>query len=229
MKKAIILAAGLGTRLRPLTNDNPKCLVTIKGIPLIDIWLNKLDRLGIEDFLINTHYLPEKVTEHILKSRFKDRVRLIHENKLEGTAGTLIKNIDFYENNDGLIMHGDNFTSDDLKNFFSVHRSRPKKCLMTMMLFRTNTPSSSGIVRLNDNNIVTHFYEKIKDPPSNLANGAIYIITKKLIDILKDKKNITDISTQLIPMLLGKIMTYETKCPYVDIGNINSYNYANKL
>tara|TARA_B100001093_G_scaffold520276_1_gene614162 strand:+ start:850 stop:1539 length:690 start_codon:yes stop_codon:yes gene_type:complete len=229
MKKAIILAAGLGTRLRPLTNDNPKCLVTIKGIPLIDIWLNKLDRLGVEDFLINTHYLPEKVKEHILKSKFKDRVKLIHENKLMGTAGTLIKNIDFYENNDGLIMHGDNFTSDDLKNFFSVHHNRPKECLMTMMLFRTNTPSSSGIVRLNDNNIVTHFYEKVKDPPSNLANGAIYIITKNLMNILKDKKNITDISTQLIPMLLGKIMTYETKCPYVDIGNINSYNYANKL
>ena len=64
--KAILLAAGFGTRLRPLTNNIPKCLVPIKGKALLEIWLDKLSDVGVKDFLINTHYLPEKVESFII-------------------------------------------------------------------------------------------------------------------------------------------------------------------
>ena len=73
--KAILLAAGFGTRLRPLTNNIPKCLVPIKGKPLLEIWLDKLSDVGVKDFLINTHYLYDKVESFIKKSKYKNNCK----------------------------------------------------------------------------------------------------------------------------------------------------------
>ena len=63
--KALLLSAGLGTRLRPLTNHTPKCLIKVKGVPLLETWLNKLEKLGCEEVLINTHYLGDLVKEFL--------------------------------------------------------------------------------------------------------------------------------------------------------------------
>ena len=93
--RALLLAAGLGTRLKPITNNIPKCLVPIGGKPLLQIWLEKLEKAGVKKFLINTHYLHEQVESFIFKSRFKNSVELYWEKKLKGTAGTLFNNIDF--------------------------------------------------------------------------------------------------------------------------------------
>ena len=90
--RAILLAAGYGTRLRPLTNTIPKCLVPIKGVPLLQIWLERLTNAGIGPFLINTHYLPKEVEGFAESSRYRDQVTLVHEPELLGTAGTLIAN-----------------------------------------------------------------------------------------------------------------------------------------
>ena len=93
--RAILLAAGLGTRLRPITDTIPKCLVLIHGKPLLQIWLEKLTEVGIGPFLINTHYLHKQVEKFIEESEFSEQVELVYEEKLLGTAGTLSKNIDF--------------------------------------------------------------------------------------------------------------------------------------
>jgi mannose-1-phosphate guanylyltransferase len=95
--KALLLAAGLGTRLRPITEKIPKCLVPINGVPLLDIWLEKLSNIGIEEFLINTHYLHQDVENFISKNKYKKKIKTTFEEKLLGTAGTLIKNKDFFE------------------------------------------------------------------------------------------------------------------------------------
>ena len=91
--KALLLSAGIGKRLRPLTYDTPKCLMMINGKPLLEIWLEKLFNVGVNNFLINTCYLNQKVEKFINNSKYKDMVTLVHEEKLLGTAGTLIKNI----------------------------------------------------------------------------------------------------------------------------------------
>ena len=92
--RALLLAAGLGTRLRPITDTIPKCLVPINGAPLLQIWLERLTEAGIGPFLINTHYLEEQVKTFLEESAFLERAKLIHENYLLGTAGTLIENLD---------------------------------------------------------------------------------------------------------------------------------------
>ena len=75
--KAILLAAGLGTRLKPLTNTIPKCLVPISGRPLLSYWLEKLANLGINEILINVHYLAEQVENYISQSPYRDKITIV--------------------------------------------------------------------------------------------------------------------------------------------------------
>jgi len=226
--KAILLAAGFGTRLRPLTNDIPKCLVIIKGKPLLQIWLERLHEAGINDFLINTHYLSNKVEKFISKSSYKEFAFIVHEKELLGTAGTLIANINYNENQDLLFVHADNYCLADFNLFINAHKNRPKNCLITMMTFRTDNPKSCGIVEINENNIVIGFHEKVDNPPGNLANGAIYILSPELINILQDKfSKAIDFSTEILHHFIGKIYTYETENTFIDIGTIENYKKAN--
>jgi mannose-1-phosphate guanylyltransferase len=227
--RAILLAAGYGTRLRPLTNNIPKCLVPINGKPLLQIWLERLTDAGIGPFLINTHYLSKQVEEFIDSSPYRDQVALVHELELMGTAGTLKANLDFFQGEDGLLIHADNYCLENFKNFVNAHQNRCAECLLTMMTFRTDSPSSCGIVELDERGVVIAFYEKISSPPGNLANGAIYILSKELIAILASEiHNPADFSTEILGRFLGHIFTYETKEFFLDIGTPEAYSLANR-
>ena len=227
--KAMLLSAGLGLRLRPITDQIPKCLVPIKGVPLLQIWLESLNKANIGPFLVNTHYLSEQVEDFIEQGGFKSQVTLVHEPQLLGTAGTLIKNIDFFQDDDGMLIHADNCCFANFHEFVNAHKNRPENCVMTMMTFRSNTPSTCGIVELDERGVVTGFYEKTESPPGNLANGAIYILSRGLMkNLQRDFSNLTDFSTEILPMLLEKIYTYETKELFIDIGTVESYEKANQ-
>lgn len=224
--KALLLAAGLGTRLRPITNDIPKCLVPINGRPLLDIWLENLTNCGIDEFLINTHYLNDKVEEYIENCDYKDKVKLIYEKELLNTGGTLLRNKDFFSDEPFLFVHADNFCICDFDKFIDIHK-RNKDCVITMMLFKTDTPKSCGIVELDKNGIVIDFHEKVDAPPSNLANGAVYICKYEIFEYLAslNKKEI-DFSKDVIHNYLGKINTYLNDIYHRDIGTVDSYNKA---
>lgn len=222
--KAILLAAGFGTRLRPLTNTIPKCLVPVKAKPLLQIWLERLSGSGIGPFLINTHYLAEQVNTFIGLSPFKDKVTLVHENKLLGTAGTLIENLDFFQGEDGMLIHADNYCLADFNAFVKAHQQRPPECVMTMMTFRTDDPSSCGIVELDDKGMVIGFHEKVLSPPGNLANGAIYLLSAELIEHLRTNLNgVKDFSTEVLSLFVNRIFSFETDTPLIDIGVYERY------
>jgi mannose-1-phosphate guanylyltransferase len=228
--KAILLAAGFGTRLRPLTVSTPKCLVSINGKPLLEIWLERLAEAGLGPLLINTHYLSSQVERFILSSSLKKQIKLVYEPVLLGTAGTLLTNIDFFEGKDGMLIHADNYSLADFKAFINAHEKRPAGCLMTMMTFKTDSPSECGIVELNKEGIVVGFHEKVEWPPSNLANGAVYIISPQMLNILmEDFLQVSDFSTEVLPHFIGKIFTYETKEVFMDIGTPEKYKMANNL
>ena len=228
--RAILLAAGFGTRLRPLTNTIPKCLVPINGKPLLQIWLETLTAAGVTDFLINTHYLSKQVELFINKSPFKNKCTIVYEEELLGTAGTLLKNTNFINQDDCMLIHADNYCLANFKDFMNFHKQRPLNCLMTMLTFRTDTPSACGIVEIDEENIVIGFHEKITSPPGNLANGAVYIISTELVEMFKNKFNtVSDFSTEVLNKLIGKIFTYETNEVFIDIGTPESYILANSI
>jgi mannose-1-phosphate guanylyltransferase len=228
--RALLLAAGLGTRLRPITDTTPKCLVPISGTPLLQIWLERLADAKIEPLLINTHYLEDQVKTFVESSPFRDKIQIVHEKDLRGTAGTLIDNLDFFQGEDGLLIHADNYCLADLTAFENAHMNRPAGCVMTMMTFRTEDPSSCGIVELDEKEVVIGFHEKVKSPPGNLANGAVYILSSELLQKLRTDLNyIMDFSTEVLHRFKGQIFSYETSETFLDVGTPESYEKANHL
>ena len=226
--KTILLAAGFGTRLRPLTDTIPKCLVPIKGKPLLQIWLERLTESGFDKFLINTHYLAHQVNDFVYSSKFKDKCILKNEIKLLGTAGTLLANLDFIGEDECMLVHADNYCLADFSAFFKAHQNRPKNCQMSMMTFRTDNPSSCRMVEVNEHSMVTAFHEKKNNPPGNLANGAIYILSKDAISIIKQEMNdVSDFSLEILPKFVGRIYSYETSALFLDIGTPENYAKAN--
>ena len=222
--RAILLAAGFGTRLRPLTYTTPKCLVPIRGRPLLDIWLERLTVSGVGPFLINTHHLSSQVEKYSSQSLYAKKIYLSYESVLMGTAGTLRLNASFFKGSDGMLIHADNFCKADFKEFQIAHSKRPLGCLMTMMTFRSDEPSSCGIININANGVVTNYYEKTNEFNGNLANGAIYILSNKLIQMMSHEfKFANDFSTEVLPELVGKIFTYETKEALIDVGTPKNY------
>ena len=226
--RAILLAAGFGTRLRPLTNQIPKCLVTIKGRPLLGIWLDKLSEVGVESILVNTHHLADKVEAYVASGNYKGSVVVVNEPILLGTAGTLIANLPFFENEDGFLVHADNYIREDLWRFVAAHKMRSPGCVITMLTFRSDNPSACGIVEVDERGVVIRFHEKVLSPPGNLANGAVYILSPELIARLAlDWVAPTDFSVDILPTLLGRIQTYETTGLFIDIGTPSAYASAN--
>ena len=228
--RALLLAAGLGTRLRPITNTIPKCLVPISGTPLLQIWLERLTEADIESFLINTHYLSDQVKAFVEESSFRKKIQLVHENNLLGTAGTLIDNLDFFQGEDGLLIHADNYCLADIGAFEHAHINRPLGCVMTMMTFRSDEPSSCGIVEVDEAGVVIGFHEKVENPPGNLANGAVYILSAALLKKMgTELKYITDFSTEVLHRFKGQIFTHEISDVFLDVGTPDRYAKANGI
>src|SRR5438552_6352658 len=122
--KAVLLAAGRGTRLKPLTDSVPKCLLPIAGRPLLEYWLLLLARHGVTEVLINLHHLPDAVRRFLARSPHGPPVRTVHEPVLLGSAGTLWANRDWVSGEEEfLIACADNLTNADLGSLMRAHRT----------------------------------------------------------------------------------------------------------
>lgn len=225
--RALLLAAGLGTRLRPLTNHVPKCLIPIHGRPLLDFWLELLVGNGIVEILVNTHYFAELVNDYVARSTWAKNVMVIFEESLLGTGGTVLANRDFFRNEPLLVAHADNLTMFDPAEFMNAHENRPIGAELTMMVFETRQPESCGIVELDHRGVVQAFHEKVKTPPGNLANAAVYILEHSVIEFMQGLvKSEIDLSTEVIPHFLGRISTFKNSRYHRDIGTVQSWAEA---
>jgi mannose-1-phosphate guanylyltransferase len=225
--RALLLAAGTGSRLRPLTNTTPKCLVKVADRPLLDYWLDLVFEGHIQRALVNTHWLADQVRAHVAASPWRSHVDLVHEDQLLGTGGTILANRDWFGGEAFLVAHADNLTDFNVARLVSAHCDRPAGCLMTMLAFRTDDPASCGILELDRQNRVTAFHEKVQNPPGNLANGAVYVFEPDVIeDIARLGKSTVDLSTEIIPNYLGRILSVETDGYHRDIGSPESLQRA---
>ena len=236
--KALLLAAGLGTRLRPLTNDIPKCMVPLGGRPLLAHWIElfalhissepNISTEQIDGIFVNTHYLSDTVSNYVSSSPFADRITLLHEPDLLGTAGTLRAIQTLLADSPFVMVHADNVSRFNLSEFINQFRQKPDGCIGTMMTFMTATPRECGIVEIDTNGVMVDYFEKVDDPPSNLANAAVFIFEPEIHEILNKLESARDFCADVVPKLRGKLNTFHNKQYHRDIGSPESYRIACK-
>jgi mannose-1-phosphate guanylyltransferase len=246
--KAFLLTAGLGMRLRPLTNDLPKCLLPICGKPLLEIWIDLLGFHGIGEVLVNTHWRHEKIEEYIEdrkrrsdvrrlkkeksgKRKEEPDVRLFYEPELLGSAGTLLANRDWVADGQAFfILYGDNLTNVDLGKMRAFHEEHDFP--FTLGVFKADEPKRSGIVELDENGVIIGFEEKPEEPKSDMAAAGVYIADERIFEFFPggaESSRMLDLGLSVIPRLVGHMKAYFIEEFLMDIGTPDSYEKAQIL
>jgi mannose-1-phosphate guanylyltransferase len=225
--KAVLLIAGLGTRLRPLTNSTPKCLLPIDGVPLLGIWFDKLVAAGVSEVLINTHWLADQVTNYVEKNCPSAlKVTVSYEQQLLGSAGTLAANRKFFGSEPFFIISGDNLSDVNLADLYASHlKHRP---VLTLSTFEAEFPERCGIAEIDHQQIIQGFVEKPQTPLSNRAAAGIYVAEPEIFDYFPQQKTLSvlDLGFDVIPRLIGKMRNYSID-KLIDIGTFENYQKAN--
>lgn len=213
-----MLAGGLGTRLRPITDSTPKCLVPIVGRPLIDYWFDALAAAGVRDVLVNTHHLPDPVRQYIA---WRNAGGLFHvaetfEPELLGSAGTIAANRAFADGADDIVViYADNLSTINLADGLAFHRAHDDP--FTMMLFRADNPKACGIAELDSTGRVVDFVEKPDDPKSDLANAGVYILSADAYREIADM-GAFDFGFDVLPKFVGRMRGMPIEGFHLDVG-----------
>jgi len=217
--KALLVAAGIGSRLAPLTDVLPKCLMPIGGQPLLGLWRAMLRQAGIADIVVNLHHHAELVRSYIARSPYAPLVTAAYESRLLGTGGTLLHHRDRFRDGPVLFAHADNLTSFSVPDFFARHAARPPGACITMMTFVTDAPEQCGIVELDSQGLVTAMHEKSPNPPGRLANAAVYIVDPEIADFMAGLgRDVIDFSTEVLPHFWGRVFSFHNDIYHRDIG-----------
>ncbi len=228
--KAIILAGGSGTRLRPLTAEVPKPMVTLMGRPLLEHIFLLLWRSGITEAAVTLHYLPE-VVEHYFGdgSEWGMRLSYFQEREPLGTAGAVKACEDFLgEDEDVLVLSGDALCDFDLREAIRFHRQR--RCAATLLLCRSEQPLEYGLVRTEPDGTITEFVEKPGwgQVFTDQVNTGIYLLSRRALAQIPEN-TVYDFGRDLFPRLLER---GETLCGFLpegywkDIGDCGAYLQA---
>ena len=216
--KVLLLAGGLGTRLRPLTDRVPKCLVPVAGRPLLDYWIDRFCEAGIRDVLINTHHLRDAVRDYITIVNRDGRVHITeaYEPTLLGSAGTVRANRDWVrEGETGLIVYADNLSTVNVAEMLQYHRTHADA--LTMVLFHAPHPQKCGIAQLDSDRRIVEFVEKPKRPKSDLANAGIYAVSASAYREMADAGGF-DLGFDVLPRFVGRMRGWVWDGYHRDIG-----------
>lgn len=233
IKKAMVMAAGVGSRLDPLTQKIPKPLVPVLNKPVMDILLQKLKDYGVEKVIANTHYLAEQIQNRYSKNSPIDiHFDYIHEETLSGTAGGVKKCEFFFDDvEDFIVVSADGLHDADLDKIVKSHKE--SGCIATMAISAVDHAEVChfGVVVPTKEHYVLEFQEKpsIEEAKSNYINTGIYVFNKRIFDFIP-KGEKYDFAKNVFPRLLEageKINTYRIYSYWSDIGTIEQYIQSN--
>jgi mannose-1-phosphate guanylyltransferase len=227
--KAFLLAGGKGTRLSPLTDSLPKCLAPVRGVPLLQIWLENCRAAGIDHVLINLHAHAEKVRHFLATQNTGVQVVLAEEEDLLGSAGTLRENRSFVAGEpDFFVLFADVLTSLNLKKMLQFHHS--KGMAATLGIYQAPDPTGCGIVNVNQEEIIHGFVEKPSSPQSNWAFSGLVVATQKIFDVIPQpglsQGLPVDLGFHVLPKLVGRMAAYRVRDYLLDIGTWHNYATA---
>jgi NDP-sugar pyrophosphorylase family protein len=245
--KAMILAAGEGTRLRPLTLDRPKPMLPLGGKPLLEHLLRWLHSYGVCQIAINLHHQPEAITSHFGDGhRFGVSITYSYEEQLLGTAGA-VKRVQSFFDETFVVVYGDVFTNLDLSRLIHFHNAHREEGMrdgtagaavgspdpfLTLALYRVDNPSSCGLAEVDDRGRVTRFVEKPSPEEvfTNMANAGVVVLEPGVLEHIPPA-TFCDFGRDLFPRLLERAIPLYG-CPLrdgeflIDIGTPASYRRA---
>ena len=227
--KALLLAGGYGTRLRPLTYTRPKHLLPIANKPHIEHVLDLLARHGVDEVVMLTSYLAEAFEGVIADARARGvTVEVTHEAEPLGTAGALKNAEPLLGEGTFLAFNADVLTDVDLSWLLDKHSAASAEC--TIMLTPVEDPSAFGVVPTEESGRVTGFIEKPPpgEAPTNLINAGVYVLEPSVLDRVPAGE-VWSAERQLFPQLVddGVMYAYGSDAYWMDIGTPQKYLAAN--
>ncbi|MFA5089612.1 MAG: nucleotidyltransferase family protein [Candidatus Omnitrophota bacterium] len=231
--KGVILAAGVGKRLRPFTSRLPKPMLKVGGRPIIEYSIRLFRRAGVKEIFINLHYKPEAIVEYLGDGRkFGVHIRYFYERDLLGTAGALKNMSRLLKGGAFLVAYGDTLRNIDIPRMIKKHKA--KNADFTVALYRVDDPKGCGIARMRCDNSICEFIEKpdIKTVSSrDYANCGLYIIEPRVLRAIPARKKY-DFACDLFPYLLShnyRIYGYPIRSYLLDIGTPSSFSKSKKI
>ena len=222
--KAFLLAAGHGTRLRPLTDHIPKCLVPVRGVPMLRIWLELCALHGITDVLVNLHSHASMVRDFIRSEKTPVNVQLSEEQQLLGSAGTLHANRKWVDEEGAFwVLYGDVLTSMNLSAMLHFHKLHGLST--TIAVSEVKDPCRCGIVGVDRNRIVRSFVEKPSHPESTLAFSGVMVARPDVLDLIPRTK-CADIGYDVLPQLIHNMAAFPVNDYLIDVGTMDNYEIA---
>jgi len=200
--KAMLLAAGQGTRLRPLTTRIPKCMVPLGGRPVLEYAIERLGQYGVSHVMINLCYLPNVVVNHFGDgSRWGVEISYSVEREPLGTAGG-VKNVASFFDGPFFVWYGDNLSTCKLDRLYEFHRS--KGGLATLALHYREDPTASGIVGLDDDDRIVRFLEKPRPDQvfSHWVSAGIFVLEPDVLEAISADEA-SDFGRDVFPALLA--------------------------
>jgi NDP-sugar pyrophosphorylase family protein len=226
--KALLLAAGEGTRLRPLTLQSPKPMIPIGGRPILEHLIAHLRRHGVTDLAINLHHQPRTIVEHFGNgSEFGVSITYSHEEQLLGSAGA-VKQLEWFLTEPFFVWYADVLTDLDLVALLARHRQ--SKAMATLSLYEVDDPWRCGIVQIDAACRITRFVEK---PPrgsdyGNLANAGVYVVEPELLGWIPSGCP-SDFGSDVFPALIAhgrRLLGVRTDAYVLDVGSAERYQRA---
>lgn len=230
MYKAMVMSAGVGSRLDPLTKSVPKPLVPICNKPVMDILLENLSIIGVKDVVANTFYLAEQIVARYVKNDFGINFNYITEETLSGTAGGVKKcQFFFNEGEDFFVLSADGVTNADLMKGMEIHKQSGAIATIGVKPVKEEDIPNFGVVVTDNDGFITEFQEKpsIKDAKSNLINTGIYIFNYKIFDYIPANE-FYDFAKNVFPDLLKdhQINVFQVDEYWSDIGTLDQYRQS---
>ena len=225
--RALILAAGEGSRLRPLTLDRPKPMLPMGGRPLLEHSIQLLRRHGITEIAINLCYMPRAIVDHFGDgSDFGVAITYSREERLLGSAGAA-RRLDWFFNDTFVVLYGDVLTDIDLGVLLVEHRRRG--ALATVALKDVHDPWRCGIAQLAADGRIVRFVEKPSGRSvGRLANAGVYALEPEVLDLIPPERPY-DFGGDVFPRLIKRglpIYGHRTDAYVIDIGSPKRYARA---
>lgn len=200
--QALILAGGLGTRLRNIVKNIPKVMARIKEKPFLEYLVVQLKKYNLNDIILCTGFLSEKIEKYFENgNNWGVNITYSKESKPLGTGGAIKFAKDLILEDNFLVMNGDSFFDIDLRKLINYHYER--EALTTMALVEVKDTKRFGVVKIGNNAEIESFFEKRKKQGLNLINGGIYLLNRKIFDYIPKSKEVS-LEKEIFPRLIGK-------------------------